>query len=134
MALNESVKRFPLSLSQLNILNLERVLAGTSVNNISTTVRISGRLDFPILQQSISLVVERAFKQSDKLASYCVFPVFDSFFACVRKVVNGIAFLLKRSMILKNFSIFFYQTSTQRRVSLYNKTYTLLQYWEIQPS
>ncbi|MEE1357535.1 MAG: condensation domain-containing protein, partial [Clostridia bacterium] len=59
MALNESVKRFPLSLSQLNILNLERVLAGTSVNNISTTVRISGRLDFPILQQSISLVVER---------------------------------------------------------------------------
>lgn len=59
MALNESAKRFPLSLSQLNILNLERVLTGTSVNNISTTVRITGRLDFPVLQQSINLVIER---------------------------------------------------------------------------
>ena len=59
MLLNESYKRFPLSLSQLNILNLERVLAGTSVNNISTTVRIVGRLDFPVLQQSINLVIER---------------------------------------------------------------------------
>ena len=49
---------FPLSLSQQNILNLERVLAGTSVNNISTTVRIRGRLDFPVLQQSIHLVLE----------------------------------------------------------------------------
>ena len=59
MMLNESAKRFPLSLSQLNILNLERVLTGTSVNNISTTVRITGRLDFPVLQQSINLVIER---------------------------------------------------------------------------
>ena len=59
MLLNESYKRFPLSLSQLNILNLERVLTGTSVNNISTTVRIVGRLDFPVLQQSINLVIER---------------------------------------------------------------------------
>ncbi len=51
-------KTFPLSLSQLNILNLERTLAGTSVNNISTTVRISGRVDFPALQKSINLVLE----------------------------------------------------------------------------
>ncbi len=59
MSLNESARRFPLSLSQLNILNLERVLAGTSVNNICTTVRIVGRLDFPVLQQSINLIIER---------------------------------------------------------------------------
>ena len=49
---------FPLSLSQLNILNLERSLAGTSVNNISTTIRINGRLDFTALQQSINRVIE----------------------------------------------------------------------------
>jgi len=40
------VRRFPLSLSQQNILSLERALPGTSVNNISTTVRIKGNLDF----------------------------------------------------------------------------------------
>ena len=51
-------KCFPLSLSQLNILNLERALAGTSVNNISTTIRINGRLDFPMLQKSINAVIE----------------------------------------------------------------------------
>jgi len=51
-------RTFPLSLSQLNILNLERTLAGTSVNNISTTVRISGRVDFPALQKSINSVIE----------------------------------------------------------------------------
>ena len=58
MASDASARKFPLSLSQLNILNLERVLPGTSVNNISTTVRITGRLDFPVLQQSIRLVIE----------------------------------------------------------------------------
>ena len=51
-------KRFPLSLSQINILNLERTLRGTSVNNISTTIRISGRVDFHVLGQSIQLVLE----------------------------------------------------------------------------
>ena len=50
---------FPLSLSQQNIWNLERTLPGTSVNNISTTVRIKGNLDFPILQDSINLVLEK---------------------------------------------------------------------------
>lgn len=49
---------FPLSLSQHNILNLERALVGTSVNNISTTVRIRGRVDFALLQQSINRVIE----------------------------------------------------------------------------
>ena len=58
MSLNEGIRKFPLSLSQLNILNLERIFAGTSVNNISTTVRIVGRIDFPVLQQSINLVIE----------------------------------------------------------------------------
>ena len=49
---------FPLSLSQLNILNLERTYPGTSINNISTTVRIKGHLDYPLLQESIHLILE----------------------------------------------------------------------------
>ena len=49
---------FPLSLSQQNIWNLECAFPGTSVNNISTTVRIRGQLDFPLLQESIHLVLE----------------------------------------------------------------------------
>ena len=59
MSLNEMPRRFPLSLSQQNILNLEHVLAGTSVNNISTTIRIVGRMDFAALQQSIALIIEK---------------------------------------------------------------------------
>ena len=51
-------KYFHLSLSQQNILNLEQSLSGTSVNNISTTVRIKGYLDFPVLQESIHRVLE----------------------------------------------------------------------------
>lgn len=50
---------FPLSLSQQNIWNLERAFPGTSVNNISTTIRISGQLDFPLLQESIHRVLEK---------------------------------------------------------------------------
>ena len=49
---------FPLSLSQLNILNLERAFAGTSINNICTTVRIRGRVDMAVLQQSVNQVIE----------------------------------------------------------------------------
>ena len=49
---------FPLSLSQQNIWNLECAFPGTSLNNISTTVRIRGQLDFPLLQESIHLVLE----------------------------------------------------------------------------
>lgn len=59
---------FPLSLSQLNILNLERSLSGTSVNNISTTIRINGRLDFPMLQKSIDLVLENDSSLRTRLA------------------------------------------------------------------
>lgn len=49
---------FPLSLSQQNILGLERSLSGTSVNNISTTVKIRGRLDFAVLEKSINAIIE----------------------------------------------------------------------------
>lgn len=81
---------FPLSLSQQNILNLERIFPGTSVNNISTTVRIKGNLDFRLLQESIHLVLEkdasintRLTEQDGKLVQYHVpyvredFPVYD---------------------------------------------------------
>ena len=40
-------------------LDLERAFPGTSVNNISTTIRISGQLDFPLLQESIHRVLEK---------------------------------------------------------------------------
>ena len=49
---------FPLSLSQHNILNLEKSLPGTSINNISTTIRIQGNLDFALLQESLHRVLE----------------------------------------------------------------------------
>ena len=87
---NEFAKRFPLSLSQMNILNLERVIPGTSVNNISTTIRIEGRLDFPMLQKSISLVIEsdpslraRLVEENGEVLQYHapyepkIFPVYD---------------------------------------------------------
>ncbi len=81
---------FPLSLSQQNILNLERALPGTSVNNISTTIRIKGHLDFPLLQESIRQVLEKDASlrtcltmSDDGIVQYHVpytreeFPVFD---------------------------------------------------------
>ena len=90
MSLNEGIRKFPLSLSQLNIFNLERIFAGTSVNNISTTVRIVGRIDFPVLQQSINLVIEsdpslrtRLVEENSEVLQYhaCFekenFPVYD---------------------------------------------------------
>ena len=49
---------FQLSLSQLNIWNLESTLKGTSVNNISATIQIEGRVDFILLQKSIQLVLQ----------------------------------------------------------------------------
>lgn len=58
---------FPLSLSQQNILNLERSFPGTSINNISTTVRIKGQLDFPLLQESIHCVLEKDVSLSTRL-------------------------------------------------------------------
>lgn len=81
---------FPLSLSQQNIWNLERALPGTSVNNISTTVRIRGNLDFPTLQESIHRVLEsdaslrtRLTEKDGELVQFHVpyeredFPVYD---------------------------------------------------------
>lgn len=49
---------FPLSLSQHNIWDLERSFFGTSINSISTTIRIRGRVDFSILQKTLNLVLE----------------------------------------------------------------------------
>ena len=81
---------FPLSLSQQNILNLEKSLPGTSVNNISTTVRITGHVDFLLLQESIHRVLEndtsmctRLTRADEEYLQYHVpyiredFPVFD---------------------------------------------------------
>ncbi len=48
---------FPLSLSQQNIWALEQTCPGTPINNISTTLRIRGRVDLPVLQQCIDLVL-----------------------------------------------------------------------------
>jgi amino acid adenylation domain-containing protein/thioester reductase-like protein len=58
MERKESGEYFPLSLSQQNIWNLECSLQGTSVNNLSATIQIEGRVDFVLLQESIQLVLE----------------------------------------------------------------------------
>ena len=49
---------FPLSLSQMNIWNLECSMKGTAVNNISSTIQIDGRVDNVLIQESISLVLQ----------------------------------------------------------------------------
>ena len=49
---------YPLSLSQQNIWDVERACPDTSVNNICTTLRIQGRVDFSALQRAINLVLE----------------------------------------------------------------------------
>lgn len=49
---------FPLSLNQMNIWALERSVPGTSINNISATVRIQGRADFIRLQDAVRLVLK----------------------------------------------------------------------------
>ena len=54
---NEQREYFPLSYSQQNIWNLECAYPGTSINVISTTVRIRGNLDLPLLQESIQQVL-----------------------------------------------------------------------------
>ena len=51
-------RRFALSLSQHNIWDLECIIPGTSVTNISTTIRIRGRVDMVALQESIYRVLE----------------------------------------------------------------------------
>ena len=40
---------FPLSLNQKNIWALEQSVGGTSINNISATILISGRVDLSLL-------------------------------------------------------------------------------------
>ena len=58
MILEAYDRTFPLSLSQQNIWNLERTVPGTSINNICTTIRIQGRLDFLLLQKSLNLLLQ----------------------------------------------------------------------------
>ena len=55
---SEKHKVFALSRSQQNIWNLEQAYPGTSINHISTTVSIRGRIDFALLQESIRLVLK----------------------------------------------------------------------------
>lgn len=57
MKVTEIGHHFPLSLSQYNIWKLECAMGGTSVNNISTTIRIRGRVDFVVLGRSIGDVI-----------------------------------------------------------------------------
>ena len=58
MSKNEVRHYFPLSLSQMNIWNLECSMKGTAVNNISSTIQIDGRVDNVLIQESISLVLK----------------------------------------------------------------------------
>ena len=53
----QECERFPLSESQKNIWSLEQAYPGTSINHISATVKISGRLDFALLQKSIAALL-----------------------------------------------------------------------------
>lgn len=56
---SENLRRlFPLSLNQMNIWALERSLPGTSINNISATMRIQGRVDFIKLQEAVRFVLK----------------------------------------------------------------------------
>lgn len=48
----------PLSISQINIWNLEQAFSGTSINNICATIRINGRLDIDVIQRCLNMVVE----------------------------------------------------------------------------
>lgn len=49
---------FPLSLNQKNIWALEQSVGGTSINNISATIRISGRVDLSLLEKALRTVVD----------------------------------------------------------------------------
>jgi len=106
---------FSLSLSQLNILNLERSFPGTSINNISTTVRINGHLDYPLLQESIHLVLESDSSLRTQLATidgelmqYHVpykrvdFPVYDFSGTNKESIVNWENAVTREPIILEN--------------------------------
>lgn len=49
---------FPLSLNQKNIWALEQSVGGTSINNISAAVRITGRVDLALLEKALRTVVD----------------------------------------------------------------------------
>ncbi|MDO4552506.1 MAG: amino acid adenylation domain-containing protein [Bacillota bacterium] len=48
---------FPLSQSQKNIWKLECAFPGTPINNIGTTIKIQGRIDTGLLQESLGAVI-----------------------------------------------------------------------------
>lgn len=50
---------FPLSINQENILSLEKAIPGTSVNHISATVCIRGRVSEDAIRRAIGLVLEK---------------------------------------------------------------------------
>ena len=106
---------FPLSLSQLNILNLERTFPGTSINNISTTVRITGHLDYPLLQESIHLILESDSSLRTQLATVdgqrrqyhapytrADFPVYDFSSASSESIANWEIAVTREPIILEN--------------------------------
>ena len=106
---------FPLSLSQLNILNLDRTFHGTSINNISTTVRINGYLDYPLLQKSIHLVLESDSSLRTQLTTvdgtvvqYHVpyervdFPVYDFCSSSRENIANWETAVTREAFILEN--------------------------------
>ena len=106
---------FPLSLSQLNILNLERTFPGTSINNISTTVRIKGHLDYPLLQESIHRILEndgslrtQLVTVDGRLMQYHApytradFPVYDFSGASAESFANWEIAVTREPIILEN--------------------------------
>lgn len=88
--MHEENAAFPLSQSQQNIWDLERAYSGTSINHITTSVRIQGQFRLDLLQKSIRLLLEsdsslrtRIEMREGKLVQYIVpmeeeaVPVFD---------------------------------------------------------
>ena len=55
--MREEEMSFPLSQSQKNIWDLERAYSGTSINHITTSVRIQGQFRLDLLQESIRLLL-----------------------------------------------------------------------------
>ena len=56
--MHEENAAFPLSQSQQNIWDLEKAYSGTSINHITTSVRIQGQFRLDLLQKSIRLLLE----------------------------------------------------------------------------
>ena len=88
--MSETGGRLPLSMSQQNIWELEQRYSGTSINVISATVRISGRVDFALLTKTLNIILRADASLRTRLVSdggevrqeYApyteeLFPVFD---------------------------------------------------------